>query len=238
MPSLSDLKVKLYADGAEKEGMLALYREKVVKGFTTNPSLMNKAGIKDYRAFAKDIASHITDLSISFEVFSDDIAEMERQASEIKTWGKNVYVKIPITNTKQESCLPLVKKLTNQGVNLNVTALMTLEQVKGTCDALKGGAPAIVSVFAGRIADTGVDPIPFVKDCAGVCAALPQAELLWASTREVINIWQADAAGCKIITVPHDILRKLKGIGTNLTELSLDTVKQFLKDTTAAGFKL
>ena len=238
MPSLSDLKVKLYADGAEKEGMLALYREKIVKGFTTNPSLMNKAGIKDYRAFAKDIASTITDMSISFEVFSDDIAEMERQASEIKTWGKNVYVKIPITNTKQESCLPLVKKLTNQGVNLNVTALMTLEQVKGTCDALKGGAPAIVSVFAGRIADTGVDPIPFVKDCAGICAALPQAELLWASTREVINIWQADAAGCKIITVPHDILRKLKGVGTNLTELSLDTVKQFLKDTTAAGFKL
>ena len=156
MPSLSDLKVKLYADGAEKEGMLALYREKVVKGFTTNPSLMNKAGIKDYRAFAKDIASHITDMSISFEVFSDDIAEMERQASEIKTWGKNVYVKIPITNTKSESCLPLVKKLTNEGVNLNVTALMTIEQVKGTVEALKGGAPAIVSVFAGRIADTGV----------------------------------------------------------------------------------
>ncbi|MEI6232013.1 MAG: transaldolase [Planctomycetota bacterium] len=238
MPSLSDLKVKLYADGAEKEGMLALYREKVVKGFTTNPSLMNKAGIKDYRGFAKDIVTHITDMSISFEVFSDDITEMERQASEIKTWGKNVYVKIPITNTKGESCLPLVKKLTNEGVNLNVTALMTIAQVKGTVEALKGGAPAIVSVFAGRIADTGVDPIPFVTECAAVCASQPQAELLWASTREVINIWQADAAGCKIITVPHDILKKIKGIGTDLTALSLDTVKQFLKDTTAAGFKL
>lgn len=238
MPSLSDLKVKLYADGAEKEGMLNLYREKIVKGFTTNPSLMKKAGISDYRAFAKDILTSITDMSISFEVFSDDIPEMERQAGEIKTWGKNVYVKIPITNTKGESCLPLVKKLTNQGVQLNVTALMTVEQVQGTVAALKGGAPSIVSVFAGRVADTGRDPIPLMTICADICAAEPKAELLWASTRELVNIFQAEHCGCKIITVPHDILKKLSGVNRDLTDLSLDTVKQFYKDATAAGFKL
>ncbi|HLX61833.1 MAG TPA: transaldolase [Planctomycetota bacterium] len=237
MPSLSELKVKLYADGADKEGILGLYRDKVVKGFTTNPSLMNKAGVKDYRAFAKEILGLITDMSISFEVFTDDIADMERQANEITTWGKNVYVKIPITNTKGESCLPLVKKLTPR-VQLNVTALMTTEQVEGTCAALKGGKSSIVSVFAGRIADTGRDPQPLMKKCAEICASVPSAELLWASTREVLNIFQSDACGCKIITVPHDILKKLKGLGMDLNELSLDTVKQFYKDATSAGFKL
>ena len=238
MPSLNELKVKLYADGADKEGILALYRDKVVKGFTTNPSLMNKAGVKDYRAFAREILGLITDMSISFEVFTDDIADMERQANEIKTWGKNVYVKIPITNTKGESCLPLVKKLTQQRVNLNVTALMTTEQVEGTCAALKGGAPSIVSVFAGRIADTGRDPIPLMKKCGEICASVPSAELLWASTREVLNIFQSDACNCKIITVPHEILKKLKGIGMELNQLSLETVKTFYKDATSAGFKL
>lgn len=238
MPALSDLKVKMYADGADKAGILALYNEKVVKGFTTNPSLMNKAGVKDIRAFAKDILSIITDMSISFEVFSDELGEMERQAGEIKTWGKNVYVKIPITNSKGESCLPLVKKLTQQGVNLNVTALMNTEQVEGTVAAIKGGAPTIVSVFAGRVADTGVDPIPLMKSCATICAQAPNSELLWASTREVLNIFQADSCDCKIITVPHDILKKLPGIGKDSYALSLDTVKTFVKDSIAAGFTL
>lgn len=238
MPAISDLKVKLYADGAEKEGMLNLYREKVVKGFTTNPSLMAKVGIKDYRAFAKDILASIADMSISFEVFSDELPEMERQAGEIKTWGKNVYVKIPITNTKGESCLGLVKKLTQQGVQLNVTALMTVEQVQGTVAAVKGGAPSIVSVFAGRIADTGRDPMPTMSICADICSAEPKAELLWASTREVLNIFQAEHCGCKIITVPHDILKKLPGLNRELNALSLDTVKTFYKDATSAGFKL
>jgi len=237
-PSLKDLKVKIYADGADKEGMLALYKNEHIKGFTTNPTLMAKAGVKDYRAFAKDILTVIRDRSISFEVFSDDIADMERQAAEIKTWGSNVFVKIPITNTKGESCLPLVKKLTQQGVQLNVTALMTTQQVEGTVNALKGGAAGIVSVFAGRVADSGRDPIPLMKECASICKAAPQAELLWASTRELYNIYQADQVGCKIITVPHDVLKKLPGVGKDLNELSLDTVKTFLKDSTAAGFKL
>jgi transaldolase len=235
---LKDLKVKIYADGADKAGMVALYKNELVKGFTTNPSLMAKAGISDYRGFAKDILTVITDRSISFEVFSDELDEMERQASEIKTWGKNVYVKIPITNSKSVSCLPLVKKLTKQGVNLNITALTTLDQVAAVGDAISGGSPAIVSVFAGRIADTGVDPIPFVNKCAEICNKLPNSELLWASTRELINIYQADECGCKIITVPHDIFKKFNMVGLDLTQLSLDTVKGFVADTIKAGFKL
>jgi transaldolase len=236
--ALSDLTVKIYADGADKASMLALYKNPLVKGFTTNPSLMAKAGVADYRTFAKDVVQVISDRSISFEVFSDDLAEMEVQASEIKTWGKNVYVKIPITNSKGVSCLPLVKKLTNDGVNLNVTALTTIEQVSAVVDALAGGSPAIVSVFAGRIADTGVDPIPFVKKCAELCTKVPKAELLWASTRELINIYQANDCGCKIITVPHDIFKKFNMVGLDLTQLSLDTVKGFVADTIKAGFKL
>jgi transaldolase len=237
-PNLKSLKVKIYADGADKAGMLALYKNEHVKGFTTNPSLMAKAGVTDYRAFAKDILTVITDRSISFEVFSDELPEMERQAAEIKTWGQNVYVKIPITNSKGESCLPLVKKLTQQGVQLNVTALCTIEQVAATVDALAGGAPSIVSFFAGRIADTGVNPIPMVKECAELCKKAPAAELLWASTRELYNIFEADACGCKIITVPHDVLKKLPGVGTDLAKVSLDTVKGFVADSTKAGFTL
>lgn len=238
MPALKDLKVKIYADGADRAGILELYKNPVITGFTTNPTLMAKAGVTDYRAFAKDILTVITDRSISFEVFSDDINDMERQAQEIKTWGSNVYVKIPITNTKGESCCPLVKKLTNSGVQLNVTALTTIEQVDLVCKTLAGGAPSIVSVFAGRVADTGRDPMPMMKECAALCKQNPKAELLWASTREVLNIFQSDACGCKIITVPHDILKKLPGIGKDLTALSLDTVCTFYKDATKAGFKL
>lgn len=238
MITVSDLKVKLYADGADKDGMLALYANPLIKGFTTNPTLMNKAGVKDYRAFAKDILSVIKDRPISFEVFSDEVSEMERQASEIKTWGKNVYVKIPVQNSKAESCVPLVKKLTHEGVQLNVTAIMYPKQVEEVCGALAGGAASVVSVFAGRVADSGRNPVPLMKECASICKAVPTAELLWASTREVYNIFEAEECGCKIITVPHDILKKLSGIGKDLQELSVDTVKQFLKDSGAAGFKL
>ncbi|MEO6873449.1 MAG: transaldolase, partial [Opitutaceae bacterium] len=210
-----------------------------VKGLTTNPSLMKKAGIKDYVAFAKDILQTVTAKPISLEVFTDDITDMKRQALMITSWGKNVYTKIPITNSKGESCLPLIKELAQSGVKLNVTALLTLKQVEGVAAALNPAVPSVVSVFAGRIADTGVDPMPMVKACVPLLAGQPKAELLWASTREVLNIFQAQEAGCKIITVPHDIIAKAaKMLGMDLTELSLDTVKTFLKDSTDAGFKL
>ncbi|HEY3325306.1 MAG TPA: transaldolase [Planctomycetota bacterium] len=238
MPSLKDLKVQIFADGADREGMLALYKNELVKGFTTNPTLMNKAGIKDYRGFAKDILSVIKDRPISFEVFTDDIADMERQALEIKTWGPNVNVKIPITNTKGESCVPLVRKLARAGVQLNVTAILTVEQVQTVVDALTGGPPSIVSVFAGRIADTGRDPIPMMEQCEKICRKEPKAQLLWASVRELLNIFQADACGCKIVTVPHDIFKKFPLVGMDLNALSLETVKMFYADATKAGFKI
>jgi transaldolase len=239
MKSLSDLKIQLYADGADKAGILDLYAKPHIKGLTTNPSLMKKAGIKDYEAFAKDILLTVTAKPISLEVFTDDIKDMKRQAMKITAWAPNVYTKIPITNSKGESCLPLIKELAKEGVKLNVTALLTLSQVKGVAEALNPAVPAVVSVFAGRIADTGVDPMPLVRACVPLLEDLPKAELLWASTREVLNIFQADECGCKIITVPHDILAKAaKGVGQDLTAVSLDTVKTFVKDSTDAGFKL
>lgn len=239
MASLSSLKVQLYADGADKAGILELYAKPHIKGLTTNPTLMKKAGITDYEAFARDILQTVTAKPISLEVFSDDVAEMKRQAGKIKTWGSNVYVKIPITNSKGESCLPLIKELGQEGVKLNVTALLTLSQVRGVAEALNPVVPSVVSVFAGRIADTGVDPMPIMRACVPLLEGQPKAELLWASTREVINIFQADECGCQIITVPHDILGKAaKMVGQDLTALSLDTVKMFLADSTAAGFKL
>jgi len=239
MKSLTDLKIHIYADGADKAGILDLYAKPYVKGLTTNPSLMKKAGIKDYVAFAKDILQTVTAKPISLEVFTDDIVDMKRQALMITSWGQNVYTKIPITNSKGESCLPLIKELAQQGVKLNVTALLTLKQVEGVAAALNPAVPSVVSVFAGRIADTGVDPIPMVKACGSLLQGQPKAELLWASTREVLNIFQAEECGCRIITVPHDIIAKaVKMLGMDLTELSLDTVKTFLKDSTDAGFKL
>jgi transaldolase len=239
MASLSSLKVQLYADGADKAGILELYAKPHIKGLTTNPTLMKKAGITDYEAFARDILQTVTAKPISLEVFSDDVAEMKRQAGKIKTWGSNVYVKIPITNSKGQSCLPLIKELGQEGVKLNVTALLTLSQVRGVAEALNPAVPSVVSVFAGRIADTGVDPMPIMRACVPLLEGQPKAELLWASTREVINIFQADECGCQIITVPHDILGKAaKMVGQDLTALSLDTVKMFLADSTAAGFKL
>jgi transaldolase len=239
MSTLKDLKVKLFADGADKAGMLQLNANPLIQGMTTNPSLMRKAGIHDYEAFARDILQHITEKPISFEVFSDEFPEMRRQALKIKGWAKNVYVKIPITNTRGESSLPLVRELALEGVKLNVTAILTLEQVAGVARALNPKVPAVVSVFAGRIADTGVDPMPQMRESKKLLASLPQAELLWASVREVLNIFQANDCGCAIVTVPHDILAKaMKMTGTDLKELSLNTVKMFAADAKAAGFSL
>src|SRR5208282_4002233 len=239
MKNLANLKVKLFADGADKAGMLQLNANPLIKGMTTNPSLMRKAGITDFEAFARDILQHITEKPISLEVFSDEFPEMRRQALKINGWAKNVYVKIPITNTRGESSLPLVRDLAREGVKLNVTAILTQEQVAGVAQALNPKVPAVVSVFAGRIADTGVDPIPHLREAKKKLAGLPQAELLWASVREVLNIFQADACGCDIVTVPHDILNKaLKLAGIGLKEMSLDTVKMFAGDAKAAGFTL
>jgi len=239
MKNLASLKVKLFADGADKTGMLQLNANPLIKGMTTNPSLMRKAGVHDYEAFARDILKSITEKPISFEVFSDDFSEMRRQALKIKDWAKNVYVKIPITNTRSESSLPLVRELAQEGVKLNITAMFTEEQVTGVAKALNPKVPAVVSVFAGRIADVGEDPMPHMRNANKILAGLPQAELLWASVREVLNIFQAEECGCKIVTVPHDILNKaMKLVGTGLPEMSLDTVKMFAVDAKAAGFSL
>ena len=239
MKSLNDLKVQLYADGADKAGILELYAKPYIKGLTTNPSLMKKAGIKDYEAFSKDILQTVTAKPISLEVFTDDIVDMKRQALMINSWGANVYTKIPITNSKGESCLPLIKELGLHGVKLNVTALLTLSQVRGVAEVLNPAVASVVSVFAGRIADTGVDPVPLLRACGPLLEGQPRAELLWASTREVLNIFQADECGCQIITVPHEILGKAaKMIGQDLTALSLDTVRMFYKDACDAGFTL
>jgi transaldolase len=239
MNNLARLKVKLFADGADKAGMLQLNANPLIKGMTTNPSLLRKAGVHDYEAFARDILQSIGEKPISFEVFSDDFAEMRRQAFKIKDWGKNVYVKIPITNTRGESSLPLVSELAREGVKLNITAIFTEEQVAAVAQAIDPKVPAVVSVFAGRIADTGVDPMPHMRAVNKILTGLPQAELLWASVREVLNIFQAEECGCKIVTVPHDILNKaMKLVGTGLNEMSLDTVKTFAVDAKAAGFSL
>jgi len=239
MGTLKDLKVKLFADGADKAGMLQLNANPLIQGMTTNPTLMRKAGLTDFEAFAKDILQTITVKPISFEVFSDEFPEMRRQALKINGWAKNVYVKIPITNTRGESSLSLVRDLAHEGVKINVTAILTQEQVVGVAQALNPQVPAVVSVFAGRIADTGVDPMPQMRDAKRKLAALPHAELLWASVREVLNIFQADACGCDIVTVTHDILNKaFKLAGIGLKEMSLDTVKMFAADAKAAGFHL
>jgi transaldolase len=239
MNTLKDLKVKIFADGADKAGMLQLNANPLIQGMTTNPTLMRKAGLADFEAFAKDILQSITAKPISFEVFSDEFPEMRRQALKINGWAKNVYVKIPITNTRGESSLSLVRDLARDGVKLNVTAILTQEQVAGVAQALNPKAPAVVSVFAGRIADTGVDPMPHMLEAKKKLAGLPKAELLWASVREVLNIFQADACGCDIVTVPHDVLNKaLKLAGIGLKEMSLDTVKMFAGDAKAAGFTL
>ena len=239
MKSLNDLKIQIYADGADKAGILELYAKPYIKGLTTNPTLMNKAGIKDYEAFSKDILKTVTAKPISLEVFTDDLVDMKRQALKIASWGSNVYVKIPITNSVGLSCIPLVKELAQQGVKLNITALLTLAQVRDVAAVLNPNVPSVVSIFAGRIADTGVDPMPIMRAAGALLEGQPKAELLWASVREVLNILQAEESGTKIVTVPHDILAKAaKMLGTDLTALSLDTVQMFAKDAAAAGVKL
>ena len=238
MKTVGQLKVKIFADGADKAGMLEMYAKPFVKGLTTNPTLMKKAGITDYRAFCKEILTSIKDKPLSFEVFSDDFSEMERQALEIASWGENVYVKIPVTNTKQETCYALVKKLAAQKVKLNVTALMTLTQVRDVVASLDPNVPSYVSVFAGRVADTGFDPVPMMAKSVEILKAAPASELIWASPRELLNIFQADEIGCHVITVTNDILKKLSLVGYDLDEYSLDTVKMFYKDALEAGFKL
>jgi transaldolase len=238
MKRIDELSVKIFADGADLAGMLALYRQPYIKGFTTNPTLMRKAGITDYRGFAKEVLSAIPDRPISFEVFSDEFSEMERQAREIAGWGANVYVKIPVTNTRGESACELVRRLSHAGVKLNVTALLPLAQVRDVVTAVAGGAPACISVFAGRVADTGYDPVPLMTAAVEMLKVAPNAELIWASPRELLNIFQADAIGCHIITVTHDILKKLVNVGRDLEDYSLDTVKMFHTDATQAGFVL
>jgi len=238
MKKIEDLKVKIFADGADKAGMLEMYAKPYIKGLTTNPTLMRKAGITDYKAFAKDILAAIPDRPISLEVFSDDFTDMERQALEIAEWGENVYVKIPVTNTRRETSYALVRKLAAQKVKLNVTALMTLDQVRGVVAALDPNVPSYVSVFAGRIADTGHNPIPTMTTAVELLKIAPAAELIWASPRELLNIFQADEIGCHVITVTNDILKKLSLVGLNHDEFSLDTVKMFYNDAMAAGFKL
>jgi transaldolase len=237
--SLDRLNVKIFADGADKKGMLSLYRNPLICGLTTNPTLMRKAGIADYEAFAKDILTVVTDKPISFEVLSDEPAEMERQAHKVASWGANVYVKIPVTNTRGESMAPSIRRLAASGVKLNITAILTLGQVRTVADALAASVPAVVSVFAGRIADTGRDPEPYMRASRCLLEDLPLAELLWASVREVLNIFQADRCGCDVVTVPHDILTKaMKLGGMDLEALSLDTVLMFANDAAAAGFSL
>jgi transaldolase len=238
MKSINDMRIKIFADGADLPGMLAMSRQPYIRGFTTNPTLMHKAGLRDYRAFARDVLAAISDRPISFEVLSDDFQEMERQAREIAAWGENVYVKIPITNTKGESACGLIRELSHAGVKINATALMTLEQVRAVVDSVAGGAPSCISVFAGRIADTGCDPVPMMSAALDLVRQEPKAELIWASPRELLNLVQADAIGCHIITVTHDILKKRHLLGYSLEEFSLDTVKMFHTDAQKAGFSL
>ena len=238
MRSLSELKVKIFADGADNAGMLEMYRHPLIKGFTTNPTLMRKAGITDYEAFAREILHAIPDRPISFEVFSDDFSEMARQARKIADWGENVYVKIPVTNTQGESSAKLVHDLAREGVKLNVTALTALDQVREVSAVLAGGPPAFVSVFAGRVADTGRDPVPHMAAALELVRPHPNIELIWASPRELLNIFQADAIGCHIITATNDILKKLHLIGKDLHEYSLETVRTFHDDATKAGYTL
>ena len=238
MSTILNLKVKIFADGADKKGMLEMYQHPYIKGFTTNPTLMRKAGITDYKTFALDVIQSISDRPISFEVFSDDFDEMYTQALEIASWGENVYVKIPVTNTKAEPAYALIKSLAERDVKMNVTALMTLDQVYDTAEALANAPSSYISVFAGRIADTGIDPLPIMTKSLEIMQPYSQLELIWASPRELLNIFQAHDIGCHIITVTNDILKKLYLVGKDLNQYSLETVEMFYKDAQAAGFSI
>ena len=238
MKPIRDLQVKIFADGADLKGIATLAANPLIQGFTTNPTLMRKAGVTDYQAFSREVLGIIGGRPVSFEVFSDDFAEMEKQAREIASWGANVYVKIPVTNTKREFAGPLIRRLAQAGVQLNVTALMTNEQVREVLACLSPTVASYVSVFAGRVADTGCDPLPAMTEAVRLLKANPKAELIWASPRELLNIFHADSIGCHVITVTHDILAKLSLVGKDLAEYSLDTVKMFYNDAQAAGFRI
>ena len=238
MPALADLKIKLFADGADLKVIAEMNRHAWIKGFTTNPTLMRKANISDYKAFSLDVLKVVPDKPVSFEVFSDDFGEMATQANEIASWGKNVYVKIPVSNTKGEFSGPLIKRLANAGIQLNITAMMTPAQTKQVLACLSSHVPSFVSVFAGRIADSGRDPVPIMTECVQILKANPKAELIWASPRELLNIFQADAIGCHIITATNDVLAKLPNIGKDLDQYSLETVQMFRQDALKAGFTI
>jgi transaldolase len=234
----SDLRIKIFADGADRGSIAKLYANPLIQGFTTNPTLMRKAGVEDYETFARDILEIVPDRPISFEVFSDEFGEMEEQALQISSWGENVYVKVPVTNTGGEPATEVVRRLADRGVKVNVTALMTPAQVREVVEWIAGGPPCYISVFAGRIADSGRDPIPLMSESLELVRAHPNAELIWASPRELLNLVQADAIGCHIITVTHDLLEKLGTLGRDLDEFSLDTVRMFYRDGQAAGYTL
>ena len=238
MKMLNELKVKIFADGADLKGISNLSRNPLIKGFTTNPTLMRKAGVSDYRQFAFEVLDVIGERPVSFEVFSDEFAEMEKQARQIASWGRNVYVKIPVTNTRGEFAGDLIRRLADAGVQLNVTALLTNRQVTDVLSCLSREVCSYVSVFAGRIADTGRDPVPLMKEAVELLGANPRAELIWASPRELLNVFHADSVGCHIITVTHDVLGKMALVGKDLVEYSLDTVKMFYQDALSAGFRI
>jgi len=238
MASQNDLKIKIFADGADIESIRKLYSQPNIQGFTTNPTLMRQAGIQDYKGFALEVLKIVTDRPVSFEVFADDIGEMEKQAIEIATWGKNVNVKIPITNTKGESTASLVKILSSKGIICNVTAIFTISQLQEIVNILDPKTPAILSIFAGRIADTGFDPVPLMLEAVNIAKSKPLSEILWASPRELLNIFQADEVGCHIITVTPDLIKKLNGVGKDLAQFSLETVEMFYRDATAARYSI
>jgi transaldolase len=234
----SDLRIKIFADGADRDSIANLYANPLIQGFTTNPTLMRQAGVEDYETFAREILEIVRDRPISFEVFSDDFVEMEEQALQISSWAENVYVKVPVTNTSGESAANVVRRLAGRGVKVNVTALMTPAQVSQVVEWVAGGPPSYISVFAGRIADSGRDPLPLISESLEILRAHPNAELIWASPRELLNIVQADAIGCHVITVTHDLLAKLPSLGKDLDEFSLDTVRMFYRDGHVAGYTL
>ena len=232
------MKIKIFADGADKQNILELYRRPFIKGFTTNPTLMRKAGIVNYSQFAKDILKEVPDRSFSFEVFADDPGEMEKQALIISSWGEHVYVKIPITDTRGNSTRPLIQRLADRGLKLNITAIMTLDQVQSICDCFKASPSGYISIFAGRVADTGCDPVAMMRQAVAMLAPYANLELIWASPRELLNIFQAEQIGCHIITVTHDVLQKLDLVGKNLEAYSLETVRLFYEDGRKSGFAL
>ena len=238
MSRLTDLKVKIFADGADYDGIVQMARNPLIKGFTTNPSLMRKARVNDYETFARKVLAAIVDRPVSFEVFADDFASMAEQARTIAAWGHNVNVKIPVTNTKGQPATELIRALSSEGISLNVTAVFTLDQVRAVVEALDRNTASIVSVFAGRIADTGMDPVPHMAACKQILAHRPKAELLWASTRELLNIFHAGESGCDIVTVPNEFLSKLDLVGKDLAQYSRETVQAFYRDATASAYKI